>query len=100
MSSTTDSAARQLSAIEAIVPIASLIVLVAMSFFLFGDAGALGPNQVALTVATMIGAFVGWRAGYTLDELQEAAVASVSSGIGAMPPRERGDFGSRHFGPA
>ena len=84
MSSTTDSAARQLSAIEAIVPIASLIVLVAMSFFLFGDAGALGPNQVALTVATMIGAFVGWRAGYTLDELQEAAVASVSSGIGAM----------------
>lgn len=85
MSSTTDDGARrQLSAIEAIIPIASLIVLVAMSFFLFGDAGALGPNQVALTVATMIGAFVGWRAGYTLDELQEAAVASVSSGIGAM----------------
>ena len=84
MSSPTDSDRRQLSATEAMVPIASLIVLVAMSFFLFGDAGALGPNQVALTVATMIGAFVGWRAGYTLDELQEAAVASVSSGIGAM----------------
>lgn len=84
MSSTTDSTHRELSAIEAIVPIASLIVLVATSFFLFGDAGALGPNQVALTVATMIGAFVGWRAGYTLDELQEAAVASVSSGISAM----------------
>ena len=79
-----DSAARQLTVTEAVIPIASLIVLVAMSFFLFGDAGALGPNQVALTVATMIGAFVGWRAGYTLDELQEAAVASVSSGISAM----------------
>ena len=67
MSSTTDSDSRQLSATEAMVPIASLIVLVAMSFFLFGDAGALGPNQVALTVATMIGAFVGWRAGYMIS---------------------------------
>lgn len=84
MSAKTDSTARQLTAIEAIIPIASLIVLVATSFFLFGDAGALGPNQVALTVATMIGAVVGWRAGYTRDELQEAAVASVSSGISAM----------------
>ena len=36
-----------LTLVEAIIPIASLIVLVALSYFLFGDAGALGPNQVA-----------------------------------------------------
>jgi len=32
-------------ALEAIIPIASLIVLVALSYYLFGDAGALGPNR-------------------------------------------------------
>ena len=69
---------------EAIIPIAGLILLVALSFYLFGDAGALGPNQVALTVATMIAVFIGWRRGHSLDSLREAAIASVGSGVGAI----------------
>ena len=69
---------------EAIIPVASLIVLVGLSFYLFGDAGAGGPNQVALTVATMIAVFIGWRRGHALETLGQAAVASVSSGIGAI----------------
>src|SRR5271155_5053723 len=73
-----------LSLIEAIIPIASLIVLVAVAYYLFRDAGANGPNQVGMTVATMIAAFLAWRRGYTLHELGEAAIASVGSGIGAI----------------
>lgn len=73
-----------LSMTEAVIPMASLIVLVALSYFLFGDAGGAGPNQVALTIATMIAVFIGWRRGHTLDNLRESAVASVSSGIGAI----------------
>ena len=69
---------------EAIVPIVCLILFVSVSFYLFGDAGALGPNQVALVVATMVAVFLGWRRGHTLDSLREAAVASVGSGIGAI----------------
>src|SRR5262245_63527448 len=69
---------------EALIPVSSLIVLVALSFFLFGDAGADGPNQVALVIATMIAVFIGWRRGHALDSLREAAVASVGSGIGAI----------------
>jgi Na+:H+ antiporter, NhaC family len=49
---------------EAIVPVAALIILVASSYFLFGDAGAAGPNQVALVLATMIAVFIGWRRGH------------------------------------
>src|SRR5262245_9202857 len=75
---------QQLTLIEAIIPIASLILLVAASFYLFGDAGAYGPNQVALTVATMIAVLVAWRRGYSLHDLREAATASVSSGLGAV----------------
>ena len=58
---------------EAIIPVASLILLVALSYFLFGDAGAVGPNQVALVVATMIAVFIGWRRGHSLESLGEAA---------------------------
>jgi NhaC family Na+:H+ antiporter len=70
--------------IEAIVPVASLIVLVSLSYYLFGDAGASGPNQVGLVAATMIAVFIGWRRGHSLASLGEAAVASVSTGIGAI----------------
>jgi NhaC family Na+:H+ antiporter len=69
---------------EAIIPIASLVVLVGVSYYLFGDGGASGPNQVGLVVATMIAVFIGWRRGHTLASLGEAAVASVSTGIGAI----------------
>jgi NhaC family Na+:H+ antiporter len=70
--------------VEAIVPIAGLMLLVAASYYLFGDASISGPTQVALVFATLIGVFVGRRCGHTLEALNAAAVASVSSGIGAI----------------
>jgi len=73
-----------LSLIQAIIPVASLIALVASSYFLFGDAGAMGPNQVALVVATMIAVFIGWRRGHSIESLGKAATESVATGIGAI----------------
>ena len=81
---TNPEAPRPLSLTAALIPIASLILLVGLSFYLFGDEGASGPNQIALVVATMIALLVARRAGHTLESLNEAAVASVSSGIGAI----------------
>jgi NhaC family Na+:H+ antiporter len=80
----SDGSKSQPTLLEALIPIASLIVLVSLSYYLFGDSGSKGPNQVALVVATMIAVFIGWRNGYTLEELRGAAVASVSSGIAAI----------------
>lgn len=73
-----------LTLLEALIPVASLVVLVALSFYLFGDAAAAGPTQVALAVATMVAAFVAWRRGHSLAALNAAATKSVSSGIGAI----------------
>lgn len=73
-----------LSLWEAIVPVAALILLVALSYALFGDAGAKGPNQVALMVATMIAVFIARRRGHSLESLGAAAAASASTGIGAI----------------
>src|SRR5262249_54776373 len=64
-----------------IIPIASLILLVALSYYLFGDAGAAGPNQLALVVAAMIAVVVARCRGHSLESLREAAVASVGSGL-------------------
>lgn len=77
-------AIRPLSTFEAIIPVASLILLVALAYFLFGDAGALGPNQVALTVATLIAVWIGWQHGHSLESLGKAASESVATGIGAI----------------
>jgi NhaC family Na+:H+ antiporter len=73
-----------LTTVEAAVPVASLIALVALSYFLFGDAGALGPSQVALVVATMIAVYIAWRRGHALQALGKAASDSVATGIGAI----------------
>jgi len=73
-----------LTLIEAIIPVACLILLVGLSYYLFGDGGAAGPNQIALVIATMIAVIIGCRRGHTLAELREAAIASVGSGIGAI----------------
>ena len=64
---------------EAIIPVASLILLVALSYFLFGDAGAGGPNQVALVVATMIAVFIGWRRGHSLESLRRGRDGRASA---------------------
>ena len=75
---------RPLTLTEAAIPIVALVALIGLSFYLFGDAGAKGPNQVALVMAGMIALLIGRRAGYTLDQLREAAIASVGTGIGAI----------------
>ena len=84
MTATTPEGIRPLTMTEAAIPIVALIVLVGLSFYLFGDAGAKGPNQVALVLAAMIALVIGRRAGYTLEQLREAAIASVGTGIGAI----------------
>lgn len=68
----------------AIVPVAALIGLVALAFYLFGDAGIEGPNQVALAVAAMVAVLVGWLRGHPLDKMRDAAVHSVGAGLGAI----------------
>jgi NhaC family Na+:H+ antiporter len=75
---------QRLSIPEAIIPIATLVLLLGLSFALFGAEGATGPNQVALVLATMVAVGIGWRRGHGLPALREAAIASVSAGIGVI----------------
>jgi Na+:H+ antiporter, NhaC family len=76
--------ATPLTLFEAAIPVVALIALVGLSYFLFGDGGASGPNQIALVMAAMIAVFIGWRRGHSLEELGKAATESVATGIGAI----------------
>lgn len=84
MTQTERPAPRPPSLFEAIVPVAALILLVGLSFVLFGDAGAHGPNQVALTVAAMVAVLMAVLRGHSFESLTDAAVASVAGGVGAI----------------
>jgi NhaC family Na+:H+ antiporter len=68
----------------ALVPVAALVVLLGLSFFLFGDAAASGPNQVALVFCSILAIAVAWRHGHSIDDLRDAAVASVTAGLPAI----------------
>src|SRR3546814_17930815 len=69
---------------EALVPVAALVGLLGLSFHLFGDSAAVGPNQIALLFCVVIATFVAWRRGHSLDSLREAATASVTAGLSAI----------------
>ena len=83
-----------LTLFEAVLPVAGLVALVALSFYLFGDGGALGPNQVALVVATMIAVFIAWRRGHTLASLRWLPIPPhvTCTGGGCPAPVEAADL--------
>ncbi len=68
----------------ALVPVVTLVGLLGLSFFLFRDAAAQGPNQIALVFSTLVAVYIGWRRGLALETMGAAAVASVTTAISAL----------------
>jgi len=69
---------------EALVPVAALVGLLGLSFHLFGDSAAAGPNQIALLFCVVIATFVAWRRGHSIESLRDAATASVTAGLSSI----------------
>ena len=70
--------------VAALVPVATLVGLLGLSFVLFGDAAAAGPNQIALVFCAIVASFVAWRRGHSVADLRDAGMASVSTGLTAI----------------
>ena len=73
-----------LSLAAALMPVVTLVGLLGLSFYLFRDAAAAGPNQMALVFCSIVAVFVAWRHGHSIEELRDAAVASVTTGLSAI----------------
>ena len=68
----------------AMVPVMALVILLGLAYYLYGDEAASGPNQIALIFCALVAMWVGRRLGYTLEELGQGAVESVTEGISAL----------------
>ncbi|KZL14374.1 Na+/H+ antiporter NhaC [Pseudovibrio sp. Ad26] len=75
---------QKMSLAGAIIPVASLVILLALSYYLFGDEASSGPNQIALLFCALIASFVALFHGFHFDELKDAVVDSVSTGLHAI----------------
>ena len=72
------------SLLDAIAPIAVLVVLLALTVVLFGIDATGGPLQVALMTSGVFAGLVAMKNGYDAERLRDAAVGGVSSAMGAI----------------
>jgi NhaC family Na+:H+ antiporter len=72
------------SLIDALIPIAALVVMLATSVYLFGDVSSGGPNQIVLTLGAAIASIIGVKNGYEWGDLQRAIVAGISTAMVAI----------------
>ena len=72
------------SLLDAIVPMASLVVLIGGSLALFGLDALDGPIQVALLLCAAIAALVALKNGHSWDDVQRAGQGALSSITSAM----------------
>ena len=75
---------RPLGLLSALIPVVTLIGLLGLSFYLFRDAAASGPNQIALVFCSIVAVYIAWRHGHSVGSLRDAAVASVTTGLSAI----------------
>ncbi|MDH4254870.1 MAG: Na+/H+ antiporter NhaC [Gammaproteobacteria bacterium] len=72
------------SLLDALIPVVSLVLMLALSVFLFGSDSSYGPNQIVLTLGAGIAAIVAIRNGHSWFEIQDAIVSGISTAMGAV----------------
>jgi len=70
--------------IDALIPIASLIVFLGGGIYLFGSDATGGPTQLALMLSMMIAGVVGLKNGHRWEDMGQAAVEGISTAMGAI----------------
>jgi NhaC family Na+:H+ antiporter len=72
------------SLLQAFIPIATLVVFLAINVIVFGSGATDGPNQIALLLAASIAGMISWRLGHSWEHIEMSIVKSISSAMGAM----------------
>ena len=72
------------SLLDSIIPVISLILLLALSVYLFGSDAASGPTQIVLVMGAAIAAIIAIRNGHKWAELQSAMIGGISTAMGAI----------------
>ncbi len=72
------------SLVDALIPCVALVVLLALSYWLYGDAASSGPNQVALSFCGLLAAGIGFKNGMPWGGIRQAVVDGIATGLPAI----------------
>ncbi|KPD22643.1 MULTISPECIES: Na+/H+ antiporter NhaC [Idiomarina] len=72
------------SLLQALIPLIALIAMLSSSVYLFGEDSSYGPNQIALLVAAGIAVIIGFRNGFSWQQIEEGITEGISVALGAM----------------
>ena len=72
------------SLLDSILPIVVLIVLLALTIWLFGIDATNGPLQVALLLSAAFASLIAFKNGHTAAAVADAAVGGISTAMGAI----------------
>lgn len=75
---------REPSILDSLLPIGALILLLALSYYLFHDQASYGPNQVALIFCALIAAGLAYKNGLPWEGIRRAMIDGVATGIAAI----------------
>src|SRR5215468_8671946 len=77
-------AVRPPSLLDALIPVTTLIVLIALTIVLFGIGATDGPLQVALLTSAVVAGLVALKNGHTTAAVRDAMVGGVTTALGAV----------------
>ena len=84
MSESTPVSIRDPSIGQALIPVAMLIGMLALSVALFGDESSMGPNQIALILDTGVAVVIGLLNGHRWRDLEAGISRGISMSMGAI----------------
>ena len=72
------------SYVDALIPMIFLMGTLSLAVYLFEDDASWGPNQIALTFASLVAAVIGLKNGHAWDDMGKGVVKSISQAMGAI----------------
>ncbi len=72
------------SLLDALLPLASLIILLSLSVYIFGEDSSYGPNQIALLICAGIAAIIGMKNGLTYEQIEKGMFHGVNLALSAI----------------
>ena len=75
---------KQPTLFQALIPLVALVIMLASSVYFFGEDSSYGPNQIALWIAAGIACIIGFKNGFSWEQIEKGIQEGISVALGAM----------------
>lgn len=80
----SENTVREPSFADALIPVLSLVGMLGLSVYLFGDGSSSGANQIALILSACIALIIGKKNGYEWRDIEKAIKEGIGNTFGAV----------------